>query len=305
MLLRYNLTPIQELKHPLCEAADVKVLIKREDLNHPEVSGNKWWKLKYNLEEAQRHGYNTILTFGGAYSNHIYATAAAAAECKFKSIGIIRGEELSKSNPTLDFAASKGMQFEVISREAYRMKDDENFLSTLRAKYPMAYIIPEGGTNEFALRGVREFTNDILNKIEFNYLILPVGTGGTISGIMQRLNNGRKILGTSVLRNGGFLQEDIKALIGSEPVNCHWEILTDFHYGGYGKVTEQLMQLILDMRDNHHLPLDPIYTGKAMGAMLSKIQEGYFPKGSMILFLHTGGLQGSETHVSAFTKKSK
>jgi 1-aminocyclopropane-1-carboxylate deaminase len=305
-MLSYSMTPITRLKHPISEAAGVKLLIKREDLNHPEICGNKWWKLKYNLGEAERQGCDTLLTFGGAYSNHIYATAAAASETGLKSVGIIRGEDKSLQNPTLTFAAAKGMQLDFISREDYRLKDSESFRSLLKDKYPTAFIIPEGGTNEFALKGVREFTDEYLNTTAFDYLILPVGTGGTIAGIIQKINPAKIILGVSVLKNGDFLRNDIGNLIGSRSSSlAQWEIFTEYHYGGYGKVTKPLMELIFEMTDRYNLPLDPIYTGKAMGAMLSKIREGYFPTGSTILFLHTGGLQGSKKFVTKFKGSSE
>jgi 1-aminocyclopropane-1-carboxylate deaminase len=305
-MLSYSQTPITRFKHPICEAAGVELLIKREDLNHPEISGNKWWKLKYNLEEAKRQECDTLLTFGGAYSNHIYATAAAASETGFRSVGIIRGDDKSRENPTLTFAASRGMQLDFISREEYKQKDIESFRSLLTDKYPTAFIIPEGGTNEFALKGVREFTDEYLNTTAFDYLILPVGTGGTISGIIQKIHPAKTVLGVSVLKNGDFLRDVIGNLIGSTGSSfSRWEILTEYHYGGYGKVTEPLMQLIFEMNGRHNLPLDPIYTGKAMGAVISKINEGYFPAGSTILFLHTGGLQGSKKFVSKFKARSK
>jgi 1-aminocyclopropane-1-carboxylate deaminase len=300
-MLGYSQTPVQKFKHPICEAAGVSVLIKREDLNHPTVSGNKWWKLKYNLEEAKRQSCDTLLTFGGAYSNHIYATAAAAEACHFKSVGIIRGEESSRQNPTLAFAQANGMKLDFLSREDYRNKNSESFHSFLKDKYPTAFIIPEGGTYDYAIRGVKEFTEEMLNPIEFDYLILPVGMGGTISGIIQSAAPGKIVIGVSVLKNGDFLRNDIGKLTdGERPSNTRWELLTEYHYGGYGKVSRPLMKLIFEMADEHNLPLDPVYTGKAMGAMLSKIREGYFPKGSTILFLHTGGLQGSEKFLSTF-----
>lgn len=293
MELSYNITPLVELQHRLFDQGGVRVIVKREDMNHPQVSGNKWWKLKYNITEALNRNCDTLLTFGGAYSNHIYATAAAANECGLKSVGIIRGDELTGDNPTLRFAASVGMQFEFVDRNSYREKETAEVIHAYLEKYPNAYIVPEGGTNELAIKGVTEFATKYLSEVAFDYLVLPVGTGGTMAGIINGTTTNKKIIGISSLKGGSFLADEIKKYLDeNSKEKTNWQVLTDYHFGGYGKVTKGLIEFIADFERDHKLPLDPVYTGKAMAALREEIKKGNFTRGSTILFLHTGGLQG-------------
>lgn len=288
-LLTYTPTPIQEIHDPLFDQAGVRVLVKREDLNHPYVSGNKWWKLKYNLEEAKKLGHKTLLTFGGAYSNHIFSTAAAAHELGFESIGIIRGEEMLPLNPTLSIAKSRGMKLKYISREAYKQKTSPEFIKKLHDEFGDFYLIPEGGTNALAVKGVEEFAQTLGD--EFDYLCCAVGTGGTLAGSVKGISVDKTILGFSVLKGGGFLKADIENLIGVEFPN--WSINEDFHFGGYGKTTAELNRFISFIGTHQNIPLDKIYTAKAFYGLRSLIVSGNFKKGSTVLFLHTGGLQGN------------
>ena len=268
----------------------MRILIKREDLNHEYASGNKWWKLKYNLEEATRIGHDTLLTFGGAYSNHIYATAAAAKELGLKSIGIIRGENTLPLNHTLAFAESCGMTLHFVSREKYRNKTTDDFIQQLQNKFGDFYLIPEGGTNELAVKGVAEFGTALINEVDFDYLCLPVGTGGTMAGIVKALAGRKKIVGFSVLKGGGFLSAEVKKWTADSFSN--WNIEQDYHFGGYAKTTNELIKFISEFEKQHQLPLDQVYTAKMMFGILDLIQKGYFKRGSTILALHTGGLQG-------------
>ncbi len=288
--LTYNPTPIIELKSVVLAESGVRILIKREDLNHEYASGNKWWKLKYNLEEATRIGHDTLLTFGGAYSNHIYATAAAAKELGLKSIGIIRGENTLPLNHTLAFAQSCGMTLHFISREVYRNKTTDDFIQQLQNKFGDFYLIPEGGTNGLAVKGVAEFGTALINEVDFDYLCLPVGTGGTMAGIVKALAGRKKIVGFSVLKGGGFLSAEVKKWTADSFSN--WNIEQDYHFGGYAKTTNELIKFISEFEKQHQLPLDQVYTAKMMFGILDLIQKGYFKRGSTILALHTGGLQG-------------
>lgn len=292
-MLSYKKTPVQEIFDPLFEKEAVRVLIKREDLNHPIVSGNKWWKLKYNLEEATKRRRKTLLTFGGAYSNHIFATAAAAYELGFESIGIIRGEESMPLNPTLTFAKEKGMNLHFISRESYRNKTAPAFVEKLKDQFGDFYLLPEGGTNKLAVKGCRELGEKLLREIDFDYLCLPVGTGGTMAGIVKGLKGERRVIGFSALKGGTFLHGDVKDLLKSESMETfkNWEILTDYHFGGYGRSTKELKEFILTQWQDHSLPLDSVYTAKMMFGVYDGIKKGNFKKGSTILDLHTGGLQ--------------
>ena len=283
----YYEPPVQVLNIPELAAYQVNILVRREDMNHPFVSGNKWWKLKYNLLEAFQNNCDTVLTFGGAYSNHIYATAAACNELKLKSIGVIRGEEIRPLNATLAFAERCGMKFHFVSREDYRKKNDPAFLSLLEEKFSRCFVIPEGGTNVLAVRGTEGFGNE-LKKIEFDYLCLPVGTGGTIAGIIKAFEGKRKIIGIPVLKDGGFLKDEIQKFLPSEIGN--WELMLDYHHGGYAKTTPQLDAFIHGLK-HYELETERVYSGKLFWAVADLIKSGFFKKGSTVLVLHTGGLR--------------
>jgi 1-aminocyclopropane-1-carboxylate deaminase/D-cysteine desulfhydrase-like pyridoxal-dependent ACC family enzyme len=292
-LIPYSPTPIQEIHLPLLEEAGVQLLVKREDLNHPFVSGNKWWKLKYNLEEAIR-STKTILTFGGAYSNHLYATAAAAFELEIQSIGIVRGELTLPLNHTLSFVKEKGMRLEYVSREKYRTKTSPEFIAELKERFGDFYSIPEGGTNSLAIRGCIELAQQ-LKTVRHDCLMLPVGTGGTIAGLILGFERKKKIIGVSVLK-GDFHYDEISQFIRTETKSGdpyeNWSMLSSYHHGGYGKVSNELLEFIQKMREIHNLPLDPVYTGKLLWAVMEEVKKGSFARGTTILALHTGGLQG-------------
>jgi 1-aminocyclopropane-1-carboxylate deaminase len=287
-MLRYTHTPLQRIKHPLFEAVKLEVMIKREDLNHPYVSGNKWWKLKYNLAEAQRQQKDTLLTFGGAFSNHLYATAGAAHELGLKSIGVVRGEELDATNKTLSFARSKGMQLWFVSREKYRRKAEEDFTQELRGRFGDFYMIPEGGTNDLAIKGVEEFGHELRNGVDFDYLCCASGTGGTLAGLIQAMPE-KKIIGFSSLK-GDFLQQEVNKLLSKEYSN--WHINADYHFGGYAKFDTALLSFMNSFERETQVPLEQVYTGKMLYGIIDLIQKGYFPANSRILLLHSGGLQG-------------
>ncbi|BDB55762.1 1-aminocyclopropane-1-carboxylate deaminase/D-cysteine desulfhydrase [Flavobacterium ammonificans] len=266
----------------------ISLVMKREDLIHPFVSGNKFRKLKYNLLQAKAESQTTLLTFGGAYSNHIAAVAYAGRENGFQTIGIIRGDELADkiaSNPTLKFAQECGMQFEFVSREDYRLKTEAAFLEQLKLKFESFYLIPEGGTNALAIKGCEE----ILTQEDgiFDYVACAIGTGGTISGIINSALPHQKILGFPALK-GDFLQDEIRNFVQNE----NWELITDYHFGGYGKVNTVLVDFINRFLEKTKIPLDPIYTGKMVFGIVDLIEKNYFPKNSKILLIHTGGLQG-------------
>ncbi len=296
MLKIYKEPIIQQIKEPFFSHNGVEVFIKREDLIHPFVSGNKWRKLKYNLEEATRLQHKTVLTFGGAFSNHIYATSAAANEVGFKSIGIIRGEELADKplNVTLAFAKNQGMQLEFVSRENYRSKAEDNYIDQLRDIYGDFYLIPEGGTNNLAIKGCEEIVDEEVKQ--FDYLCLSVGTGGTISGVVAAAAKDQKVIGFSALK-GDFLIKEVSDLLSnySSHVYKNWHIETEFHFGGYAKTKPELNEFIEEFNSNHNFPIEPIYTGKMMFGLYDKIKKGDFISGSKILAIHTGGLQGRNT----------
>ncbi|WGK94705.1 MULTISPECIES: 1-aminocyclopropane-1-carboxylate deaminase/D-cysteine desulfhydrase [Flavobacterium] len=266
----------------------ISLVIKREDLIHPFVSGNKFRKLKYNLLQAKAENQSCLLTFGGAFSNHIAAVAYAGKEHGFQTIGIIRGEELGtkiESNPTLKFAQECGMQLEFISRENYRLKTEAFFLEQLGKKYGSFYLVPEGGTNALAIQGCEEIlTNE---DAFFDYIGCAIGTGGTISGIINSALPHQKVLGFPALK-GDFLQDEICNFVQNE----NWELITDYHFGGYGKVNAGLIDFINWFFEQTQIPLDPVYTGKMVFGIVDLIKRNYFPENAKILVIHTGGLQG-------------
>jgi 1-aminocyclopropane-1-carboxylate deaminase len=294
-MIHYTQTPIQQINQEWVRAAGIKLFIKREDMNHPHISGNKWWKLKYNLIKATELGHKTILTFGGAYSNHIYATAAAAKQCQFKSIGIIRGEAMLLLNPTLHFAKDMGMQLHYVSREAYRMKTEYEFIKDLKNTNGDFYLIPEGGSNELAVKGCAEFGRNLINELDFDYVCLPVGTGATMAGVVAGIGNTKRVIGFSVLKGGNFLLAHVETYLlnYSDSYFSNWEINTDYHFGGYAKYTNELIDFKKQFETEYEIPLDKIYTAKMMAGIFDLIQKNYFKRGSTVLAIHTGGLQGN------------
>jgi 1-aminocyclopropane-1-carboxylate deaminase len=267
---------------------DISLTIKREDLIHPFVSGNKFRKLKYNLLQAKAENKTTLLTFGGAFSNHIAAVAYAGKEQGFKTIGIIRGEEIFDKiddNPTLKFAQENGMQFEFVTREDYRHKSEASFIEKLKDKFGDFYLVPEGGTNELAVKGCEEILTD--EDAVFDYVCCAVGTGGTISGLINSALSHQKVLGFPALK-GDFLTDEIRIFAKKD----NWNLISDYHFGGYGKINLELIEFINAFFEENKVPLDPIYTGKMVFGVIDLIHKNYFPAGSKILLIHTGGLQG-------------
>ncbi|MBT8324164.1 MAG: pyridoxal-phosphate dependent enzyme [Bacteroidia bacterium] len=266
----------------------IKLFIKRDDLIHPHISGNKFRKLKYNLIEAREAGHKVLLSFGGAYSNHIAALSYSGKINGFKTIGIIRGDELSSeisTNATLQFAQSNGMKLVFVSREDYRRKSDPDILNKLRNELGDFYVIPEGGTNSLAVKGCEEILNS--EDLNYDYICCSVGTGGTISGLINSAQVHQKIIGFPALK-GSFLTKEIRKFAQRN----NWELITDYHFGGYAKINQELISFINNFRDVHNIPLDPIYTGKMMYGVVDLIRNGYFEENSKIMAVHTGGLQG-------------
>ncbi|MEW5675010.1 pyridoxal-phosphate dependent enzyme [Flavobacterium enshiense] len=280
---------------------DVQLFMKREDLLHPLVSGNKFRKLKYNLIEAKEKGLDTLLTFGGAFSNHIAATAAAGKLSGFKTIGVIRGEELALKvldNPTLSFAVSQGMQLHFVSRSAYGAKESEVFLEELERLFGAFYLLPEGGSNELAVKGCEEILTE--QDREFDFVCCAAGTGATASGIINASGSKQKVLVFPALK-GSFLSDDICKFAKKD----NWELIEAYHFGGYGKINDELVRFLNAFYRETSIPLDPVYTGKMMCGIVDLAEKGYFPSGSRILAIHTGGLQGIAGMNKLLMKKNR
>ena len=278
-----------EIPITICGFENVLVDVLRLDLALPGFHGNKWFKLHYNLLEARRLGLNKLVTFGGAFSNHIAALAEIGNQAGFETIGIIRGGD-DAQNPTLINAKENGMQLHFLSREEYRLKETEDFLKKLKNNFGDFYLIPEGGTNELAVKGCTE----ILKGIEENYdfIFLPVGTGGTIAGIISTPDIKSRIIGISVLKGDDQLTSSISNLIQTE--NTNWEINFDYHFGGYAKYDEQLIEFIRQFYSEYEIMPDPVYTGKMMYAVFDLIKNKKLSASAKILAIHTGGTQGIE-----------
>ncbi len=264
-----------------------RISIKRLDLIHPQISGNKFFKLKYNLLAARQQGFEKVLTFGGAYSNHIAATAFATHKFGFQSLGMIRGEELAQRpfNPTLATAQQFGMQLEFISRNAYRQKDQPDFLQHLQQQYPDFYLIPEGGTNALAVQGCREILT--AEDAQFDLICCAVGTGGTFAGLIEASQQHQQLLGFSALK-GDFLTQEVAQLTTKR----NWRILDNYCCGGYAKTTPELIQFIQSFEQRYNIPLEQVYTGKMLRGIFDLIDQDKIGPDQKILLIHTGGLQG-------------
>ncbi len=266
---------------------NIQLFLKREDLIHAQISGNKYWKLFYNINSYldQNPAKTFIITLGGAFSNHIAAVAALGKQYRLKTLGIIRGEELQdkwEKNPTLELAHQNGMNFRFVSREEYRNKD--SLTQILKKEFPNALIIPEGGTNEHAVEGIQFMLTEQTKS--FDYLCTAVGTGGTIAGISKFAQEHQKVVGFKVVDDHSLYNK-----VSELSTKNNFELI-EAHEGKYGKITEENIRFINDFNQNFGIQLDPIYTGKMMKKLFEMIEENYFPAGSKILAFHTGGLQG-------------
>lgn len=277
----------QQVPYQHIEYRHQRISIKRLDLIHPQISGNKFFKLKYNLLAARQQGFEKVLTFGGAYSNHIAATAFASHKFGFQSLGMIRGEELAQRplNPTLATAQQFGMQLEFISRNAYRQKDQPDFLQHLQQQYPDFYLIPEGGTNALAVQGCREILT--AEDAQFDLICCAVGTGGTLAGLIEASQQHQQLLGFSALK-GDFLTQEVAQLTTKR----NWRILDNYCCGGYAKTTPELIQFIQTFEQRYNIPLEQAYTGKMLRGIFDLIDQDKIGPDQKILLIHTGGLQG-------------
>lgn len=290
--------PVQSLHHPLFEKHGVQVMIKREDLLHNEVSGNKWRKLKYNLNAAREQGLHRVLTFGGAYSNHLYATAAACHSLGFESIGVVRGEPKFPLNSTLFFCVKNGMHLHFVSRNEYRKRDENGLIERLHAQYSRSYFVPEGGANALGVSGCVEILDEVHK--DFDVVTVACGTGSTLAGLVLALKDHQKAIGFSALKGGEFLEDEVirhaQSVLKNPAANAElsqsFRIETNYHFGGYGKMKPELAEFMEQFYIDHKIRLDPVYTNKMVYGLYDMIGRGEFSKGTRILMIHSGGLQG-------------
>lgn len=281
-------SPVVEIDDDRCAAAGVRVLLKRDDLIHPEIPGNKWRKLKYNIATARELGFKTLLTFGGAYSNHVRATAAAGAYFGFSTVGVIRGEEHLPLNPSLQYAVSRGMRLTYLDRTTYRAKTSEEVIEALHREFGEFYLIPEGGSNAEAVRGCAELSEELEEFVDV--VFCAVGTGGTLAGLAAGARPDQSVVGVPVLKGGAFLEDDIVGL--QEQVygirSGSWRLECDYHFGGYAKRTPELDRFIDDFEQRHGLRLDWVYEAKMMYALFDQVASHNFPTGTTIVALISG-----------------
>ncbi len=297
--------PLQGINDAITKQFGVNLLVLRLDLAQPEISGNKLFKLKYNLLEAEKAGAKTLLTFGGAFSNHIAATAAAGKKYGFKTIGIIRGEEHSELNPTLKFVADCGMKLQYVSRTFYQNKKELYEFARKQFEKEKIYFIPEGGSNALGVLGCQEITKFITR--DFDYVCCACGTGATMAGVVRSLKKNQKAVGFQVLKADGYIKKEVSnwlsdsiseqesAIQNQEKVNVknNWSINEEYHFGGYAKINEELTEFIKQFEQNNTIPLDYVYTGKMMFGVYDLISKGVFKSGETVIAIHTGGLQGN------------
>ncbi|MFM5158467.1 1-aminocyclopropane-1-carboxylate deaminase/D-cysteine desulfhydrase [Aeromonas veronii] len=281
-------SPLQRLHHPLLTRYDVELWCKRDDLIHPAISGNKWRKLKYHLLHAREHGKRHLLSFGGAYSNHIHALAAAGYQTGLRTTGIIRGEADAVSNTTLRDARRWGMDLVFVDRQSYRRRQDPDWLAQFDA--PDTLIVPEGGSSPLAIPGVAELVGEV--PFSPDLWVLPCASGGTLAGLIAGKRDREQILAIAVLKGGGFITDEVCRLHPAATSIPGWRIALDHHDGGYAKFSPALWQWVQDFSADTGLPLEPIYSGKAMWGLFRELAAGRIAPGSKIVFIHTGGMQG-------------
>ena len=289
---------IHEILHPQFQQREVRVFLKRDDEIHPAISGNKWRKLKYNIAEIKENGLAGFITFGGAFSNHLAASAYAGHLANLKMVGIIRGEE-PMANETLAFAKSCGMHLKQIPRSEYAQKNDTEFLKHLQNQYPNYLIIPEGGSNVNGVQGCMEILAE--DEWQADYVCCPLGSATTFAGLILSAKKGQTCLGFPAVKGGDYLREDVnnfiaqamsKGLVADTFTPVPWQLQTNFHFGGFGKITPDLIAFMNAFYTETGVPLDPVYTGKMMFGLVEMIKADKIPKGSKVLVIHTGGLQG-------------
>lgn len=281
-------SPLAELADDRLTAKGVRVWLKREDLIHPDLPGNKWRKLKYNLEAARREGSPALLTFGGAYSNHIRATAAAGRHFGFATIGVIRGEEHLPLNPSLAYAVACGMRLTYLDRTAYRHKHESSVIAGLRARFGPFYLLPEGGSNGLAVLGCAEVPGEI--DLDYDLICCPCGTGGTLAGVAAGIPPGRRALGFAVLKGAQYLNDEVRRLQHEAygETRGDWRIDHDHHFGGFAKRPPALTAFAADFADRHGLVLDQVYVAKMLYGLYTLIERDTFPAGTRVVALVTG-----------------
>ncbi len=286
---RFEKSILTRIEHPSILEQRVELFLKRDDLLHPIVSGNKWRKLKYNLDRALTMETDTLISMGGAYSNHLHALAYTGKALGLNTIGIIRGEKPEILNPTLRDMEDWGMTFHFVSRNDFRKYRSYKLPEDFSGLESNQYWLPEGGANALALKGVGEIVEEI--ETNYDYLCAACGTGATLAGLINQIPESINVLGFSALKNSDDLKTEIVSWLTCD--NKNWQLFNQYHFGGFAKVKPELMVFIQDFQQQTGIELEPIYTGKMLFGIFDLIGKGYFKSGSRIIALHTGGLQGN------------
>lgn len=279
---------LTKIDDPLLAQYQIELWMKRDDLLHPVISGNKWRKLKYILDHALSLGTDTLISMGGTYSNHLHALAYAGKVLGLKTVGFVRGEQPEILTPTLQDMAEWGMKLKFVSRAEYRQLRQYKHWNDLPGLKPRQYWLPEGGAQILALKGVAEQVAEV--GIPYDTLCVPCGTGTTLVGVVEAVPEQISVLGVAALKNAHFLTADVEAMLSQSRNN--WQINLDYHFGGFAKTNPELNAFIEDFELKTTIPLEPVYTGKMMYAVYDLIKKHYFGAGARIVAVHTGGLQG-------------
>ncbi|MEH6557119.1 MAG: pyridoxal-phosphate dependent enzyme [Oceanicoccus sp.] len=289
---------LQTLDDPVFQRAGIHCSVLRLDTFSSFANGNKFFKLKHNILQAKAQGFDKILSFGGAYSNHIHALALAGRHFGMSTVGIIRGDDLPIMNPTLTDAVAAGMNLKFISRRDYKRRNDAGFLDDIKVQYPDFFVVPEGGSNVLGVQGCMEIVDHIyshgVKKVDL--IVVPCGTAATLAGIAASCEAGEKVLGFSVLKNGQYLDTEVEKFISDLSIDDrkNWSISHDYHCGGYAKLSSELMSFIDNFQRRHDIPIEPVYSGKMFFGLNQMLQASSCPiaPGSHVVAIHTGGLQG-------------
>ena len=311
-LTHAQITPLQKIDHALFSRHNVELFIKREDLVHPQISGNKWYKLRHNLLYAREQGFTRLVSFGGAFSNHLHALAFAGHYFGFETIGFVRGEVHEPLNPTLADAVGWGMKLYPLSRSEYRRRSEAAFVQRLVEPLQRCFVIPEGGANEWALAGCADILTGISQQLaDYDYVCVPCGTGATLAGIVAALEaSGRagkvKVLGFSALKGNKSLVGEVSTMLADFSVAGinNWQIIDEFHGGGFAKITPELVAFMQQWYEQTGIALEPLYTGKMLLGLCELVARGDFAAGSKLVAVHTGGMQGvrgMQTQIDKFT----
>lgn len=291
---QFSTSILTQIHAPFLLNHGIELWLKRDDLLHPIISGNKWRKLKYNLNHALSLNKHTLVSMGGAYSNHLHALAFVGKQLNLKTKAFIRGERPAILNPTLQDLIAWDMQLEFVSRSTYRQLRSFKQHTDMQGLNQEDYWIPEGGATALALQGVAELITEI--DCDYDVICTACGTATTLAGIIQATAETTQVLGFAALKGADFLTADVNALLANHPARCkNWQIILDYHCGGFAKTTPQLIEFIEDFESKHSIALEPIYTGKMLFGLYALIEQGYFKSGQRIIALHTGGLQGKRT----------